>query len=150
MSFFLKQAINTLTAETSDLQALLDMKAVASQTYTMTEVSKKFTDLIDAAPAALDALHELSTALNNDANFAGTVVTALSDKAPKASPTFTGVATFADTKGLTKAMVRLSAVENTADKDKVISDNTAAALKLLAPIDAPKFTGTATFVGTQG
>ena len=68
--------------------------------------------------------------MNDDAHFAGTVVTALSDKAPKADPTFTGVATFVDTKGLTKAMVGLDKVDNTADKDKIISDTVKTALGL--------------------
>ena len=49
MSFFLKQAINALTAQTSDLQDILEQKAEAAQTYTMNEVNGKFTDLIGAA-----------------------------------------------------------------------------------------------------
>ena len=46
MSFFLKQAINALTTERSDLQNALDLKANAAQTYTMNDVNQKFTDLI--------------------------------------------------------------------------------------------------------
>ena len=60
MSFFLKQAINALTAETSDLQNVLDLKANAAQTYTMNDVNHKFTDLIGGAPATLDTLKEIA------------------------------------------------------------------------------------------
>jgi hypothetical protein len=37
--------------------------------------------IVDAAPAALDTLNELAAAIGDDANFAGTVTTALSGKA---------------------------------------------------------------------
>jgi hypothetical protein len=47
-------------------------------------------NLVGNAPLALDTLNELAAALNNDANFAGTITTSLSLKAPLASPTFTG------------------------------------------------------------
>ena len=40
MSFFLRQAIKSLTTQTSDLQAVLDLKADAEQTYTKTAVNK--------------------------------------------------------------------------------------------------------------
>ena len=39
MSFFLKQAINALTTQTSDLQTVLDLKADADKTYTMDDVN---------------------------------------------------------------------------------------------------------------
>ena len=41
MSFFLKQAINALTTQTSDLQDVLDLKADADQTYTKNDVNIK-------------------------------------------------------------------------------------------------------------
>ncbi len=58
-------------------------------------------------------------------------------KAPIASPTFTGTVS-----GITKSMVGLSAVDNTSDADKPISDTTLQALNLKAPIESPTFTGT--------
>ena len=72
MSFFLKQAINELTNETSDLQALLDQKANTQVTYSKDDVDGKFTDLIGTSPppAALDTLLEISSALNNDGSLA--------------------------------------------------------------------------------
>ena len=74
MSFFLKQVINKLTTQTSDLQDVLGLKADAGQTYTKSDVNNKFTDLISAAPVALDTLNELATALNDDASFATHVI----------------------------------------------------------------------------
>ena len=52
--------------------------------------------LVASAPAQLDTLNELSAALGNDANYASTITTALSLKAPLASPTFTGTVTLPD------------------------------------------------------
>ena len=46
--------------------------------------------VIDSAPAALDTLNELAAALGDDANFAGTVTTALATKLPLAGGTMSG------------------------------------------------------------
>ena len=107
MSFFLKQAINALTTETSDLQDILDQKAEAAQTYTMTEVNTKFTDLIGTSPppAALDTLREISSALNDDGLLATHLLTEIGDKAPIDSPIFTGTAKFVTVSGITQGMV---------------------------------------------
>ena len=50
-------------------------------------VQDQLTSLVNAAPAALDTLNELATALGNDANFASTVTSALSLKVSKDSNT---------------------------------------------------------------
>ena len=121
MSFFLKQAINELAADTSDLQDLLNQKAEATKTYTIDEVNGKFTDLIGSAPATLDTLKEIATAVNNDGQFTVTVNKSIDAKAPIADPTFTGTATFATVKGITKGMVGLGNVDNTTDAAKVVS-----------------------------
>ena len=63
---------------------------VATTAYVETAVS----NLISAAPAALDTLDELAAALGDDANFATTVTDSLALKAPLASPDFTGDVTF--------------------------------------------------------
>ena len=63
--------------------------------------------------------------------------TAASTYAPIASPTFTGTVS-----GITKNMVGLNNVDNTADADKDISNLTQAALDLKAPLANPTFTGT--------
>ena len=128
MSFFLKQAINALTAQTSDIQDILDQKAEASKTYTMDEVNGKFTDLIGAAPVTLDTLKEIASAVDNDASFSIHTLQSIADKAPSKDPTFTGTATFTSVAGITPTMVGLGNVNNTADKDKIVSDKTIAAL----------------------
>lgn len=70
----------TATAGTNTTQ-------VATTEFVGTAVS----NLVDAAPAALDTLNELAAALGDDVNFATTVTTSLSDKASLTSAnTFTG------------------------------------------------------------
>jgi trimeric autotransporter adhesin len=54
--------------------------------------------VIDSAPAALDTLNELAAALGDDANFAGTVTTALATKLPLAGGTMTGAIAMATAK----------------------------------------------------
>ena len=49
--------------------------------------------VIASAPAALNTLDELAAALGDDANFAATLTSTLTSKAPIASPTFTGTVT---------------------------------------------------------
>ena len=95
-------------------------------------------------------LDKVTNTADKDKIVSDATQTALNLLAPKASPTFTGTATFASTSGLTQAMVGLDKVTNTADKDKIVSDTTQAALNLLAPKASPTFTGTATFVNTSG
>ena len=64
---------------TIDLTSAINTASAAAVTY-----------LVDSAPETLNTLNELSAALNDDANFASTVTTALGTKAPTESPTFTG------------------------------------------------------------
>jgi hypothetical protein len=63
-----------------------DFTGYATETY----VDDAVANLVDSSPAALDTLNELAAALGDDENFASTVTTALADKAPLESPTFTG------------------------------------------------------------
>jgi hypothetical protein len=55
----------------------VDSSDVANKSY----VDSSISGIVDAAPAALDTLNELAAALGDDANFAGTVTTALATKA---------------------------------------------------------------------
>jgi len=65
-----------------DLSTYVTMNQLSAMSYTTTTyVMGKVNDLIDGAPAALDTLNELASALGNDANFAGTITTALGNKA---------------------------------------------------------------------
>ena len=59
----------------------------ATKGYVDTEVA----NLIDSAPGTLDTLNELAAAIGDDANFAATVTTGLSNKLPLAGGTMTGV-----------------------------------------------------------
>jgi len=72
-------------------------KANAARTAAEAYADAAVLVLTTAAPAALNTLNELAEALGDDANFAGTVTTALSLKAPLASPTFTGTVTLPST-----------------------------------------------------
>jgi hypothetical protein len=53
-------------------------------------IDRAITDLAGGAPTALNTLIELSSALNNDANFGSNVINSLATKAPLANPAFTG------------------------------------------------------------
>jgi hypothetical protein len=75
----------------------------ATETFVGTAIS----NLIDTAPTTLNTLNELAAALNDDANFATTVTTALGTKAPTNNPTFTGTVS-----GITATMVGLGNVTN--------------------------------------
>lgn len=89
-------AIAQVATNTSDIATLQSGKANASHTHSSSDITdigdyatKQYVDnsisgLVDNAPAALDTLKELSTALNDDANFASTVTTALAAKANSA------------------------------------------------------------------
>lgn len=64
---------------------------LATTSYVDTSIS----NLIDAAPVALDTLNELAAALGDDANFATTVTNSLSDKASLTNNnTFAGIQTY--------------------------------------------------------
>lgn len=80
-----------------------------TQVATTAFVNTAVADLVASAPAALNTLNELATALGNDANFSTTITNSLSLKAPLASPTFTGTVS-----GITAAMVGLGNVTNVA------------------------------------
>jgi hypothetical protein len=88
-------------------------------------VNTRITNLINVAPAALDTLGEIATQLASDQSAAAALTTAVSLKAPLASPTFTGTVS-----GVTKAMVGLGSVDNTADAAKPVSTATQTALNL--------------------
>jgi len=66
-------------ANVDGLQAALDTKA------TITYVDNEITTLIGGAPGTLDTLNELAAAINDDANYASTLTTALATKADKST-----------------------------------------------------------------
>ena len=110
-----------------------------TQVATTGFVQQELSILTTGAPALLNTLDELAAALGDDANYASTVTTALSTKAPLASPTFTGTVS-----GITKSMVGLGSVDNTADASKPVSTAQQTALDLKSNLASPTFTGTVT------
>jgi hypothetical protein len=96
---------------------------IATTAYADRAASNATAALVASAPAALDTLNELAAALGNDASFSTTVTNSIATKAPIASPTFTGTVS-----GITKTMVGLGNVDNTADSAKPISTATQTAL----------------------
>jgi len=76
-----------------DSSGLIPDAQIATSIARSTDVSTAISNLIDSSPATLNTLNELAAALNDDANFAGTVTTALGTKAPLASPALTGTPT---------------------------------------------------------
>ncbi len=89
-------AIAQVATNTNDIATLQSGKANASHTHSSSDITdigdyatKQYVDnsisgLVDSAPDALNTLNELSAALNDDANFASTVTTALAAKADSA------------------------------------------------------------------
>lgn len=63
----------------------LAKKMDKTSAYTKTETDQRIQNVVGAAPAALDTLKELADALGNDANFTGTMTSALSNKVDKVS-----------------------------------------------------------------
>jgi hypothetical protein len=110
---------------------------IATTAYADRAASNAAASLVASAPAALDTLNELASALGNDASFSTTVSNSIGLKAPLASPTFTGTVS-----GITKSMVGLDNVDNTTDALKPVSTATQSALDLKAPLASPTFTGT--------
>ena len=108
-------AISSHNSDTTDVHGITNTADLATQSYVSTAIS----NLIDSAPSTLNTLNELAAAINDDASFASTITTALGNKldsstaastyAPINSPTFTGTVS-----GITKSMVGLGNVENTA------------------------------------
>lgn len=67
-----------------DVVALLATAMESVQTQIATAVSTAVSGLVDSAPAALNTLNELAAAINDDATFANTITTAISNKADSA------------------------------------------------------------------
>jgi hypothetical protein len=93
---------------------------IASTGFVSTAVS----DLINSAPAVLDTLAELATAIGNDANFAATLTASLAGKVAKDGDTMTGFLTLsadpssdmhASTKGYVDAKINAQMIYSTDD-----------------------------------
>lgn len=83
----LKEKDIDLQNKKSDLSYVnseLNKRYTKDQTFTREEVLQKIKDVIGTAPEALDTLQEIAKALNNDADFAGTMTKQLTTKVDKA------------------------------------------------------------------
>ena len=82
------------TADTAKPVSTAQATAIATaKSEAIAAATAQVDALLTGAPAALNTLDELAAALGDDANFATTITTALGNKAPLASPTFTGTVT---------------------------------------------------------
>jgi hypothetical protein len=115
-------------------QTALDLKAnSAAPTFTGTVVLPSTTSIGNVSATELGYVDGVTSAIQ----------TQLDAKAPIADPTFTGTVS-----GITKAMVGLNNVNNTADANKPVSTAQQTALDLKANLSGPTFTGTVTLPAT--
>ena len=78
--------INLNGSRISNINSTLtsQLPLLATQTY----VNNQLANLVGAAPAYLDTLSELSSAISDNSNFSTTILELISNKAPIAQPTF--------------------------------------------------------------
>ena len=126
-------ASSTLAAaETySDTKISAALVTAASDATTKADNAIAYTDNI----LAVETSARISAVNALDSSISGLIVD-LGDKAPLANPTFTGTVS-----GITKSMVGLGNVDNTADAAKPVSLATQTALDAKAPLVSPTFTG---------
>ena len=117
----LENDITTLT-DTVDLKSSID-----SPTFTGLVALPTTTSIGDVSSEEIGHLDGVTSSIQDQ----------IDAKAPTANPTFTGTVN-----GITKEMVGLSDVDNTADTAKPVSTATQAALDDKAPLADPTFTGT--------
>jgi len=136
------------TADASKPVSTAQATAIATaKSEAIADATSQVTAVINGAPAAFDTLKEIADYIATDQTAASAVTSSLALKAPLASPTFTGTVS-----GITKSMVGLGSVDNTADSAKPVSTATQTALDLklasataattYAPLASPTFTGT--------
>tara|TARA_R110000868_G_scaffold389696_1_gene659028 strand:+ start:920 stop:1912 length:993 start_codon:yes stop_codon:yes gene_type:complete len=126
----------------------VDLTGLATETFVGTAIS----NLVNTAPAALDTLNELAVALNNDANFATTVTTALGLKVDSSSlATVATSGSYTDLSGTpTLATVATSGSYTDLSNTPTIPTNTNQLTNGSGYItsSSPTLTGTTTLSGT--
>lgn len=154
---------NTDIHVTTEDKANWDSKANASHTHTSSELTdigdyatKQYVDtsisgLVDNAPDALNTLNELSAALNDDANFASTVTTALGAKADSAD--LATVATSGSYTDLTdKPTINDSTItiqKNGSTVDTFTTNGSAKTINIPVPTKTSDLTNDSNFVDTS-
>jgi len=129
----LNTAENAITGLQSDVTAI-NTAAATLQTSVNTKASSASLASHEADTTNIHGIADTSALA-----LTATVNSGLALKANLASPTFTGTVS-----GITKTMVGLGSVDNTADADKPVSTAQAASIALRAPLASPALTGTPT------
>jgi hypothetical protein len=127
-----------VTSTATELNVLDGITSSTAELNILDGVTSSTAELNILAGATLS-----TTELNYVDGVTSAIQTQLNDKAPLASPTFTGTVS-----GVTKSHVGLGSVDNTADADKPVSTATQTALDLKAPKADPTFTGTVVLPST--
>jgi hypothetical protein len=129
-------AVTTHEADTTSVHGISDTSVLTTASNTQTLSNKTLT-----SPKINEdvVLTTTATELNYVDGVTSAIQTQINDKAPIASPTFTGTVA-----GITKTMVGLGNVDNTADASKPVSTAQQTALDLKSNIAGPTFTGTVT------
>jgi hypothetical protein len=133
----LASPVLTGAPQTSDPDAGSNDDRIANTQWVKARIAEAIAAMTGGAPGALDTLDELAAALNDDANFAATVTSLLAEKAPLASPVFTGAPiapTQVDTDNSTK-------IATTAFVKGLLA-GLQASIDLKAPLASPALTGT--------
>jgi hypothetical protein len=134
-----------LIGNASTATTLQTARNIAGQSFNgSSDISIAPTDLTGVTSTAaelniLDGATLSTVELNYVDGVTSAIQTQLNDKAPLASPTFTGTVS-----GVSATMVGLGNVTNTSDANKPVSTATQTALDLKAPLASPTFTGTVT------
>lgn len=83
---------------TSDINSQISsaVSGLATSSYVNSTIDTELASLVDSSPTTLDTLNELAAALGDDPNFATTVTNLIADKAPLASPAFSGEVDFSE------------------------------------------------------
>jgi hypothetical protein len=84
-SYATTTALSNHESDTTNIHGIADTSALATKTYADNAAATAAANLVASAPTALNTLDELAAALNDDANFAATITTALGNKQDKVS-----------------------------------------------------------------
>ena len=136
--------VSAHNSDTSSVHGIADTLLLATKSYADSAASSAQTAAITEAGSSLSTHASDTTNVHGIADtsalaLTATVNSALNLKAPLSSPTFTGTVA-----GITKTMVGLGSVDNTADSAKPVSTATQTALDLKAPLASPALTGVPT------
>ena len=84
---------SAISTEVTNRNSAISTAISTEVTNRNSAISTAVTNLVNGAPATLDTLAEIASALGSDANLSTTLTNSIATKAPIASPTFTGTVT---------------------------------------------------------